>query len=110
MNRIHVLDQETIDRIAAGEAVERPASVAKELIENAIDAGSTRITIELRNGGIGMLRVTDNGRGISKEDIPLAFLRHATSKITKADIDEAKAILNKLCENGYEYVLDIILG
>ena len=69
MNRIHVLDQETIDRIAAGEAVERPASVAKELIENAIDAGSTRITIELRNGGIGMLRVTDNGRGISKEDI-----------------------------------------
>ena len=74
MNRIHVLDQETIDRIAAGEAVERPASVAKELIENAIDAGSTRITIELRNGGIGMLRVTDNGRGISKEDIQLKHL------------------------------------
>lgn len=78
---IHVLDQSTVDKIAAGEVVERPASVVKELTENAIDAGATRITIEIRDGGITMIRITDNGKGIAPEDIPLAFLRHATSKI-----------------------------
>lgn len=81
MNRIHVLDQATIDKIAAGEVVERPASVIKELVENAIDAGAGRITAEIRDGGISMMRVTDNGHGIASEDIPLAFTRHATSKI-----------------------------
>ncbi len=79
---IHVLDQATIDKIAAGEVVERPASVVKELTENAIDAKASRITIEIRDGGISFIRITDNGRGIAPEDIPLAFLRHATSKIT----------------------------
>ncbi len=79
---IHVLDQATVDKIAAGEVVERPASVVKELTENAIDAGADRITIEIKDGGISSIRITDNGRGIAADDIPLAFLRHATSKIT----------------------------
>ena len=82
MSAIHVLDPITIDKIAAGEVVERPASVVKELVENAIDAGATRLTIEIEGGGSRLLRVSDNGCGISGEDVPLAFLRHATSKIT----------------------------
>ncbi|MCD8250174.1 MAG: DNA mismatch repair endonuclease MutL [Lachnospiraceae bacterium] len=85
MGRIAVLDQQTIDKIAAGEVVERPASVVKELVENAIDAGATQVAVEVRDGGVGYLRITDNGSGIEKEDIPLAFLRHSTSKIRSAD-------------------------
>ncbi len=85
MNSIHKLDQTTIDKIAAGEVVERPSSVVKELTENAVDAGADRITIEIRDGGISLIRVSDNGRGISAGDISLAFLRHATSKIRTAE-------------------------
>lgn len=85
MGRIAVLDRQTIDRIAAGEVVERPASVVKELVENAVDAGASQVTVEIREGGVGYIRVTDNGSGIGKEDIELAFLRHSTSKIRTAE-------------------------
>lgn len=85
MNKIHVLDAETIDKIAAGEVVERPASVVKELVENAIDAGATSVTVEIKDGGISFMRITDNGSGIEKSQIRTAFLRHATSKINNAE-------------------------
>lgn len=81
MANIQVLDQITIDKIAAGEVVERPASIVKELVENAIDAKATAVTVEIEDGGITYIRVTDNGCGIAKDEIPLAFLRHSTSKI-----------------------------
>ena len=79
---IHLLSQSTIDKIAAGEVVERPLSVVKELTENAIDAGADAITVEIKEGGISLIRVTDNGCGIEKDQVKKAFLRHATSKIT----------------------------
>lgn len=85
VGKIAVLDQQTIDKIAAGEVVERPASVVKELVENAIDAGATQITVEIKEGGIGYIRITDNGSGMERDDIPVAFLRHSTSKIRSAD-------------------------
>lgn len=82
---IHVLDQHTIDKIAAGEVIERPASVVKELVENSIDAGATRITIEITDGGTSMIRVTDNGSGIEESDIRKAYMSHATSKLDNVD-------------------------
>ncbi len=81
MPQIEVLDEQTIDKIAAGEVVERPSSVVKELVENAIDAGAASVTVEIRDGGTKLIRVTDNGCGIEKEQIPVAFFRHSTSKI-----------------------------
>lgn len=84
MAQIHVLDSETIDKIAAGEVVERPSSVVKELVENAIDAGATAVTVEIKDGGIEFIRVTDNGAGMEREQLRTAFLRHATSKIADA--------------------------
>lgn len=81
MAEIALLNQETIDKIAAGEVIERPSSVVKELVENSIDAGATAITIEIKDGGLSFIRITDNGSGIEKEQVPLAFYRHSTSKI-----------------------------
>ncbi len=85
MKKIAVLDKNTIDKIAAGEVVERPSSVVKELTENAIDAGATAVTVEIKDGGKSLIRITDNGSGIEKEQVPLAFVRHATSKIEKVE-------------------------
>lgn len=93
MAEIHVLDDSTIDKIAAGEVVERPASVIKELVENAIDAGAKAITVEIKEGGIEFIRVTDDGAGIEKTQIRNAFLRHATSKInTVTDLLDLKSL------------------
>ncbi|WP_394527282.1 DNA mismatch repair endonuclease MutL [Lacrimispora sp. JR3] len=85
MPNITVLDQNTINKIAAGEVIERPASVVKELLENAIDAKATAVTVEIKEGGTTFIRVTDNGCGIPKEEVPLAFLRHSTSKIKSVE-------------------------
>ncbi len=87
MGKIQVLDKNIAELIAAGEVVERPSSVIKELVENSIDANATSITVEIKNGGVRLMRISDNGCGIEKSDLPIAFLRHATSKVkTKDDI------------------------
>lgn len=93
MGKIVLLDELSINKIAAGEVIERPASVIKEMIENSIDAGATNITIEIENGGISYIRVTDNGKGISEDDLEMAFERHATSKIRNAsELSEVKSM------------------
>ncbi|MFQ9515448.1 MAG: DNA mismatch repair endonuclease MutL [Eubacterium sp.] len=84
MNKIQVLDQKTINQIAAGEVIDRPSSIVKELMENAIDAGANMISVEIEDGGMSLIRITDNGCGIEKDDIKIAFLRHSTSKIKSA--------------------------
>ena len=85
MPHIELLDQITIDKIAAGEVVERPASVVKELVENAIDAGASAVVVEIEDGGITLMRISDNGCGIEQSDVRKAFLRHSTSKIRSAE-------------------------
>ena len=86
MGIIHVLDKSVSELIAAGEVVERPSSAIKELVENSIDAGATAITVEIQKGGMSFMRVTDNGCSLYPEDVKNAFLRHATSKVQKAEI------------------------
>ena len=93
MGNIVLLDDLTINKIAAGEVIERPASVVKEMVENAIDAGATNINVEIKNGGISYIRISDNGKGIQKDDMEIAFERHATSKIRQAsDLDVVKSM------------------
>ncbi|MGB4337597.1 MAG: DNA mismatch repair endonuclease MutL, partial [Bacillota bacterium] len=94
-SRIHRLSPEVANRIAAGEVVERPASVVKELVENAVDAGASQVAIEVESGGLSLIRVIDDGCGMSPEDALLAFERHATSKITSADQ------LESICTMGF---------
>ena len=100
MRKIAVLDQQTIDKIAAGEVVECPSSIVKELVENAIDAGATAVTVEITDGGKKMIRITDNGGGMERDQVPLAFLRHATSKIERLRIWNTLRLLDfavRLC-------------
>ena len=93
MSVIKLMNKELAEKIAAGEVVERPASIVKELVENSIDAGSSAVTVEIREGGVSFIRVTDNGCGILPEDMLMAFTRHATSKLyTEQDLYDIKQL------------------
>ena len=92
MGIINVLDESVANLIAAGEVAEKPASVIKELVENSLDAGAKNITVEIKHGGMSYMRVTDDGCGIAADDVGVAFLRHATSKIKTADAREVSAV------------------
>ena len=105
MPTITVLDETTINKIAAGEVIERPASVVKELLENAIDAQATAVTVEIRDGGCSLIRITDNGCGIPKDQVATAFLRHATSKIHTVEANDVYVVA---LPNGKELLLPAI--
>ena len=104
MNRINILDDLTINKIAAGEVVERPSSVVKELIENSIDAGSTKVVIDIQDGGKKLIRITDNGCGIASSEVDKSFLRHATSKIKNID-DLYDLYCSNIFNNNVEYII-----
>ena len=104
MGNIVLLDDLTINKIAAGEVIERPASVVKEMVENSIDAGATKITVEIKNGGISFIRISDNGKGIAEDDMEIAFERHATSKIRVAEDITKVTSYDELPENTKKYI------
>ena len=101
---INILDDLTINKIAAGEVIERPLNVVKEVVENSIDAGATKIIVEIKKGGKQLIKVIDNGKGIPKDDMDIALERHATSKLRKIeDLEKIYTFWNKTCSRSWRY-------